>query len=231
MTFGCLCGIRWWTQTEAIHLLLLDDISQYNVRRCGRLSSMVCRLGRSVAVISCAKTAELNEMLFELRNWVGPRNHVLDEENTEPSHQVCTLSYVVPVPSRLTRVVPEQMSEQMVVVVVAKKREEMYTNNSCEMLICFKHVCKIWQTLKLMKYFAGSTKEHRSLNVSRLASSTQLGSVASWWKPWPNTSWATARCRLLYELFTCFSYIFHFANQRMLQQQSIYLRGKLHIIT
>jgi len=36
---------------------------------------MVCR---SVTAVSMAKMAKLIEMLFGLRIWVGPRNHVLD---------------------------------------------------------------------------------------------------------------------------------------------------------
>jgi len=38
-------------------------------------SNVVCR---SVTLVSPAKTAELIEMLFGLRTWVGPGNHVLD---------------------------------------------------------------------------------------------------------------------------------------------------------
>ena len=40
-----------------------------------RLSSMVCR---SVTLVSPAKTAAPIEMLFRLRTWVDPRNHVLN---------------------------------------------------------------------------------------------------------------------------------------------------------
>jgi len=44
---------------------------------------MVCRsvcwsVGLSVTLVSPAKTAEPMEMPFELRTWVGPRDHVLD---------------------------------------------------------------------------------------------------------------------------------------------------------
>jgi len=35
-------------------------------------------VGRSVTLVSSAKTAELIEMQFGLRTWVGPGNHVLD---------------------------------------------------------------------------------------------------------------------------------------------------------
>jgi len=49
--------------------------------RCGLLlpSSVVCQLiGLSVTLVSPAKTAEPIEILFGLRTWVGPGNHVLD---------------------------------------------------------------------------------------------------------------------------------------------------------
>jgi len=44
---------------------------------------MVCRpvcwsVGLSVTLVSPAKAAEPMEMPFELRTWVGPRDHVLD---------------------------------------------------------------------------------------------------------------------------------------------------------
>jgi len=42
---------------------------------CDRPSSVVCL---SVAVVRPAKTAELIEMSFLLRIWLGPRNYVLD---------------------------------------------------------------------------------------------------------------------------------------------------------
>ena len=35
-------------------------------------------VGRSVTLVSPAKTATLIEILFELRTWVGPGIHVLD---------------------------------------------------------------------------------------------------------------------------------------------------------
>jgi len=44
-----------------------------------RPSSVVCRsVCLSVTLVSPAKTAELVEMPFALRTWVGPGNHVLD---------------------------------------------------------------------------------------------------------------------------------------------------------
>ena len=65
-------------------LLLLGRIAvgyycTIRVRRCGLLlpSIVVCRfVCRSV--VSPAKMAEPIEVLFGLRTWVGPRNHVLD---------------------------------------------------------------------------------------------------------------------------------------------------------
>jgi len=60
---------------------------------CYQPSSMVCLLaGRSVGVSLClsvtlvspAKMAEVIEMLFGLRTWVGPRNHVLDGVQMPP---------------------------------------------------------------------------------------------------------------------------------------------------
>jgi len=41
-----------------------------------RLSNVV---GLSVTVVSPAKTAQLIEILFRLKTWVGPRNHILDK--------------------------------------------------------------------------------------------------------------------------------------------------------
>ena len=35
-------------------------------------------VGQSVTVVSPARTAVPIQMLFALRTWVGPRNHVLD---------------------------------------------------------------------------------------------------------------------------------------------------------
>jgi len=47
-----------------------------------RVAWSVCR---SVTVLSPVKMAELNEMPFTLRTWVGPGNHVLD--GVQISHQ------------------------------------------------------------------------------------------------------------------------------------------------
>jgi len=41
--------------------------------------------------VSPAKTAELIEMLFRLRTWVGSRNHVLDED-PDPSWEGAILT-------------------------------------------------------------------------------------------------------------------------------------------
>ena len=47
---------------------------------CYRPSTVVCRsVGRSVTVVSPAKTAKPIEMLFVSRTLVSPRNDVLDE--------------------------------------------------------------------------------------------------------------------------------------------------------
>ena len=46
---------------------------------CYRPSSVVClSVCLSVTLVNRAKMAELIEMPFELRIWVGPGNHVLD---------------------------------------------------------------------------------------------------------------------------------------------------------
>jgi len=47
---------------------------------CYRPSSVVCL---SVTLVSPAKVAELIEMLFGLRTWVGPGNHVLLDEGPD----------------------------------------------------------------------------------------------------------------------------------------------------
>jgi len=43
-----------------------------------RVAWSVCR---SVTIVSPAKTAEPIEMAFELRTWLGPTDHVLDESS------------------------------------------------------------------------------------------------------------------------------------------------------
>ena len=50
-----------------------------DVAYCYRPSSMVCRpVCLSVTVVSQVKTAEPIEIPSRLKNWLGPRNHVLD---------------------------------------------------------------------------------------------------------------------------------------------------------
>jgi len=62
--------------------LLLDRIARttyVDAVYCYRPSSVVCRsIGRSVTLVSPAKTASPIEMPFWLRTRMGPRNHVLD---------------------------------------------------------------------------------------------------------------------------------------------------------
>jgi len=45
---------------------------------------VVWSVGLSVTLVSPAKTAELIEMPFGLRSWVGPWNHVLDRGPDPP---------------------------------------------------------------------------------------------------------------------------------------------------
>jgi len=48
-------------------------------------SSVVClSVGLSVTQVSPAKTAQLIEMPFGLRNWMGPGNHVFDGSPDPP---------------------------------------------------------------------------------------------------------------------------------------------------
>jgi len=41
-------------------------------------------VGLSVTLVSPAKTAERIEMPFGLRTWLGPRDHVLDDDSDPP---------------------------------------------------------------------------------------------------------------------------------------------------
>jgi len=71
---------------KRVLLLLLDRIGHttyVDAVYCYRPSTVVCRpvsqsVSQSVTLVSPAKTAEPIKMLFGLRTWVGPGNHVLD---------------------------------------------------------------------------------------------------------------------------------------------------------
>jgi len=66
-------------------LLLLDCITYVDAVYCYRPSSVVCQyLSQSFTVVSPAKMAEPIKMLFGLRTWVDPENHVLDGGSRSP---------------------------------------------------------------------------------------------------------------------------------------------------
>jgi len=95
---GCFTDIQKWHHSSDVHvatasaydsaanaeIMFLINVCiirphrstvYVDVAYCYRPSSVVCR---SVALVSPAKMAELIEMQFGLRKWVGPGNHVLD---------------------------------------------------------------------------------------------------------------------------------------------------------
>jgi len=72
------------------YIFRLHNSTTDTYSRCGLMivtdpSSVVClSVGLSVTQVSPAKTAQLIEMPFGLRNWMGPGNHVFDGSPDPP---------------------------------------------------------------------------------------------------------------------------------------------------